>query len=312
MPRWRIYLGLSLAIIFWGASFIASKIALRAMVPASITVLRFGIGLSLITLILLFQGKGKLVKVKEIPMLVLLGFLGVAFHQWLQVTGLKTAAATTGSWIVAIIPVFVSILGWLVLKERIGKKRIIGIVIASLGALAVVSQGNPMNLISGDVGTVGDALFLLSAINWAIFTVLSRRVRSRDPGSGGEIPPSSDKQTSDQVNQPLNTMMFVMAFGWFFSLIWFAADGRISDFSNLTGEYLWAILFLGVASSGLAYIFWYQALGVVNATQTGVFLFFEPIVTALLAWPILGESMSSGAIVGGIAILFGVWVVNRS
>lgn len=312
MPRWRLYLGLSLTITFWGASFIASKIVLRVMAPASITVLRFGIGLSLIVVVLLVQGKGKVVKRNDLPMLALLGFLGVPFHQWLQVTGLKTAAATTGAWIVAIIPVFVAILGWLILKERMVKERVLGIFIASLGGLAVVSKGNPLDLFAGRTGTIGDALFLLSSINWAVFTVLSRRVLRREPLSTEGGRSSASNQTTDRVHQPLNTMMFVMAFGWFFSLIWFTADGRVSDFSNLTGEYLWAILFLGVACSGVGYIFWYQALGVVGATQTGVFLYFEPIVTALLAWPILGESMSLGAVVGGVAILFGVWHVNRN
>ena len=184
--------------------------------------------------------------------------------------------------------------------------------IATLGALIVVGQGNPLDLLFGRVGTVGDFLFLMSSINWAVFTVLSRRVLSREYGSGERGLSSSTDQAADRVHQPLNTMMFVMAFGWFFSLIWFTADGRVSDLSNLTGEYMWAILFLGIACSGLAYIFWYQALGVVDATQTGAFLYFEPIVTASLAWPILGESMSLGAITGGAAILLGVWVVNRN
>jgi len=43
----------------------------------------------------------------------------------------------------------------------------------------------------------------------------------------------------------------------------------------------------------------------------GVFLYFEPILTTLLAWPILGESMTNGATVGDAAILFRVWLVNR-
>jgi len=134
---------------FWGASFIATKIALRALMPASITVLRFGIGSLLIAVVLLFQGKGKFVKLKDLPMLALLGFLGVPFHQWLQVTGLKTASATVGSWIVATTPVFVAILGWLVLKEKFGQKRVLGIMIATLGALIVVGQGNPLDLLFG-------------------------------------------------------------------------------------------------------------------------------------------------------------------
>ena len=73
MTRWRIYLGLSLTIFFWGASFIASKVTLRALTPASITTLRFGIGLLLIIMVLVLQGKGRWITPKEITLLAILG-----------------------------------------------------------------------------------------------------------------------------------------------------------------------------------------------------------------------------------------------
>jgi drug/metabolite transporter (DMT)-like permease len=72
------------------------------------------------------------------------------------------------------------------------------------------------------------------------------------------------------------------------------------------------MLFLGIACSGLAYLFWYDALDVIDATQAGVFLYFGPLVTATLAWPILGETITVGAAIGGLAILIGVWLVERT
>ncbi len=50
----------------------------------------------------------------------------------------------------------------------------------------------------------------------------------------------------------------------------------------------------GVGCSGLAYLFWYDALDRIDATQAGVFLYFGPLVTALLAWPLLGEPDQRG------------------
>ena len=70
--------------------------------------------------------------------------------------------------------------------------------------------------------------------------------------------------------------------------------------------------FLGVGCSGLAYLFWYDTLDRIDATQAGVFLYFGPLVTALLAWPMLGEAISGPMVAGGAAILVGVWMVNRA
>ena len=308
MRSLAVYFGLFLTVTFWGASFVATKIALQIFMPATIVVLRFGIGLILIIAVVLLRRSWGYLKLKDLPMLALLGFLGVTFHQWLQVSGLKTAEATVGSWIVATIPVCVAILGRFLLKESLGGKRAVGIVVAFVGALIVVGKGKPFELFTGQAGTIGDFLFLLSSINWAIFTVLSRQILR---GSNSTNHEKAQTQV-DRTQEPLASMMVVLAFGWIFSLVWFALDGSMLDIDQLRGEGLWAILFLGIACSGLAYIFWYQALGVVDATQAGVFLYFEPIVTALIAWPMLGEKMTLSGIVGGVGILVGVWIVSRS
>ena len=50
---------------------------------------------------------------QDLAYFALLGFLGITFHQWLQSTGLETSAAATTAWIVATIPVFTALLGWL-------------------------------------------------------------------------------------------------------------------------------------------------------------------------------------------------------
>ena len=72
------------------------------------------------------------------------------------------------------------------------------------------------------------------------------------------------------------------------------------------------MVFLGVAASGLAYLFWYGALGVVDATEAGAFLYLEPLVTAVVAGPVLGERTTLVTALGGIAILLGVWLVGST
>jgi drug/metabolite transporter (DMT)-like permease len=62
----------------------------------------------------------------------------------------------------------------------------------------------------------------------------------------------------------------------------------------------------------LAYLFWYAALEVIDATQVGSFLYLEPVVTSLVAFPVLGEPISASLLGGGAAILLGLWAVNRA
>jgi drug/metabolite transporter (DMT)-like permease len=106
-------------------------------------------------------------------------------------------------------------------------------------------------------------------------------------------------------------MFYVMALGWLFtSAIYFAGQGSHA-IPHLTSEGLTAVLFLGLVCSGVAYIFWYDALEHAPASQVGVLLYLEPLFTVAVAASVLHEGIRFGTLIGGATILFGVWLVNR-
>ncbi len=201
MPKTKFlaYLEAVFAVVVWGGTFIATKIALQEVLPATIVWIRFAIGVVILGAAVLARKQFAIPERNDLAYLALLGFIGVTFHQWLQATGLQTAQATTTAWIVATTPVFIALLGWLVLKENFGLLRILGIALAAFGVLLIVSKGNLASLASGHFGTPGDFLIFISAINWAVYTVLSRRELGRHPAA--------------------RMMFYVMLFGWLFSTI---------------------------------------------------------------------------------------------
>ncbi len=280
------------SVVIWGGTFIATKIALQEASPATIVWIRFGIGVLILGATVAARKQFTLPERSDLAYLALLGFIGVTFHQWLQATGLQTAQATTTAWIIASTPVFISILGWLVLKEKMGWVRVGGIALAAIGVLLVVSKGNLGALFTGKEGTIGDLLVFISAPNWAVFSVLSRRELHRHPAA--------------------RMMFYVMLFGWLFTTIWIFGFGPgLSELSHLDAQGWAAILALGIFGSGLAYITYYDALQVLPASQLGAFLNIEPLVTTLLAAVMISEPITLITLVGGAVILFGVWMVNR-
>jgi len=301
--RFWTYAGLILTVIFWGASFVATKIVLLELTPATIIVIRFGVGFLVLLITVGLRQEIKPVHRQKLPFLALLGFLGITFHQWLQVTGLKSTAATITAWVVATIPVFVALLGWAILGERLTKQQVAGITLAAGGAVTVVSGGDLLALTTGRVGTMGDIMIAISAINWAVFTVLSKRALGM---------PSPDVSRDTVANgSPVTVMLYVMGFGLAFSMPWALVDGGWRALATISDQGWWALIFLGVACSGLAYLFWFKALDVMPVTQAAVFLYLEPLVTAVLAGPMLGESTTTITALGGAAILLGVWWVNQ-
>jgi len=146
------------AVIAWGVSFVATKIALRYISPVSVVWLRFLMGVIILGVAVVLRRQFALPDWKGLLYLAFLGFLGIAFHQWLQSTGLLTAQATTTSWIVATTPIFMALVGWLALREKLNWQQVVGIFLAACGVLLVVSNGDLRALATGDFGTVGDFL----------------------------------------------------------------------------------------------------------------------------------------------------------
>jgi drug/metabolite transporter (DMT)-like permease len=280
----------TLAVIFWGVSFVATKVAIQEVSPATVVWLRFAMGIFVLGLAVLLRRQFVLPARGDLPYFALLGFLGITFHQWLQSTGLQTAQATTTSWIVATTPIFMALLGWLILKERLLWLQILGIGVAFLGVLLVVTGGDLASLAHGKFGAYGDFLVMISAPNWALFSVLSRKGLQKHPAS--------------------LLVFYVMIFGWLFTSVLFLLGSGWMEIANLTWKGWLAIGFLGVFCSGISYVFWYDALAVLPVAQTGAFVYLEPFVTVIVAAFILNEPLLLASVLGGLAILAGVWLVQ--
>ncbi len=281
----------TLAVTFWGGSFIATKYALQDISPVSVVWMRFGIGFLILGVAVFARRQFSLPHKGELGYFILLGFIGITFHQWLQSTGLVTSQASTTAWIVATTPIFMALLGWLALKENLSARQVIGILLAAGGVLLVVSKGDLSALASGHFGEPGDLLILISAPNWAVFSVLSRRGLQRSSAT--------------------RMMFYVMGSGWLLTTILFLLGPGPAEIGQLTRNGWLGVLFLGIFCSGLAYIFWYDALQKMLVAQAGAFVYLEPFITVLFAALLLSEPLLAASLLGGAAILGGVWLVQQ-
>ena len=281
------------AVAAWGASFVATKIVLRDLPPVALIWARFALGIPLLGIIVLSRRQLRPIGARDLGYFLLLGFLGITFHQWLQSRALVTSQATTTGWIIATTPLSIAILGTVFLRERLGAWGVAGILIAAFGVLLVVARGDLHSIVVGHFGAPGDVLILISTVNWAVFSVISRDGLKRHPAA--------------------RMMFYVMLLGWLLITLLFAAQGGFQHtaWGALSGRGLAALLFLGLICSGVAYVFWYDALEGLPASRVGAFLYLEPLVTVVVAALLLGESIRVGTMVGGAIILGGLWLVNR-
>jgi drug/metabolite transporter (DMT)-like permease len=285
-------LGALLAIVFWGSGFVATKAALRDLSPLALVFARTVLGTLLLSGMLLLRRERVLPPRGSLLPLAAMGFVGIAFHQLLQARALMLTTAVNTGWLIGLIPVWSALLAAILGQERFGARKVVGLAVGFAGALLVVTRGRLDPGLVALPSTRGDLLVLASTVNWAVYSVIGH-------GTIRKLGPT--RATNGAML--LGCLMLVPIF---------VASGAASEYAHLSGPGLAALLFLGVACSGLGYLFWYGALERIEATRVAAVLYLEPLVTLATASVLLGEPVGVATLAGGGLVVGGVAIVQRS
>ncbi|QHE63684.1 EamA family transporter [Rossellomorea vietnamensis] len=278
----------TMSISFWGISFVSTKAVLGTLDPYTLLVLRFGIGALFLLMLLLLKGYRLPIPLKYVPHLIVLGVLGVFIHQVIQATALLNIDASSAGWMISFSPVFTVILSMMFLHEKMTLSKALGMITAITGVLMVTTAGSGQSI--GFTVNIGFLLMILSTLNWAVYSVLLKKLR---------------------IELPSLVITFYMSLLGFSLTIPFLIRNRgwegISQLSNVEWAHL---IFLGVFVSGVAYWYWAKALEVLDASKVSMFLYLEPVTTLIAAILLLQEKIFLISILGGVIIIIGVVIVN--
>lgn len=176
-PAWRVHLTLILVQVAFGGFHVVAKAVLGSLSPLALAAIRVGVATPVL-MALAWRRDRFLPARRDLPMLALLGGLGVLANQVLFITGLKFTTATNAGILMTSIPVFAAGAAALLGIERITVHRLVGIVLSVAGALVLVS---PFRFSAGRSGALGNGLILCNGLCYALFLVLQRPVLTRIP-----------------------------------------------------------------------------------------------------------------------------------
>lgn len=281
------------AIIFWGLSFIATKVALREVHPFTLLTLRFGMG-GLLLLLFQLQKDSRFLKKfnsKDWLSIIFLALIGVSAHTLLQTYGLLYTTAIHTGWLIAIMPICIAIAARFYLGEPITLKKLGGILLGFTGVFLIISKGVFSFSVFSLASTFGDFLILISALTWTAFTVGGRGFLLRFPSLAAITP--------------------IIILGSFITFPFTLLKWEWNHLFELSLAAWMSLLFLGIFCSGLAYLFWYSALEKKDSSIVGTYLYLEPLITLIGAYFLLNEEIQWMTLMGGGMILFGVYLASR-
>jgi drug/metabolite transporter (DMT)-like permease len=288
-PTLRAYLALALGAVCIGFSAIFTKWALvPGPVSAFYRVLIATVVLSVPYALHSLRARREAERPRMTPRImwgVALAALFFALDLGLWNTSLAFTSAANSTLLGNTSTVWVSIGAMLIFHESLKRRFWLGMFMAFAGAVIIVGRDafEHPNLGWGDLLAVGSSLF------YAGYLLSTQRVRQHV----GTLP----------------FMWLSSAVGTLFLFAYVLAVG-----SNLTGfsEDTWrALLALGIISHALGWMAINYSLGHLPAPIASVSLLSQPVITALLAVPLLAEPLSAYQIVGGLLVLLGIYIVNR-
>lgn len=279
--------GLSAAAI-WGGMYVVSKVVMAVVPPFILIVMRLVLGILTLAIIMVVRRGWKLTR-KQFWRIFAVGTVGYGISIGFQFVGTQLSTAANGALVTSATPAFVLLFGALLLSEKITPLRLLSLVIASAGVLAVI---DPRNAALSPSFFWGNLCLVAAALTWALYSVLIRKV-TRD----------TDVLTTTLVAFIGGLPICLPLGGWELAT---TGLGPISP-GTISG-----ILFLGIISTALAMYLWNNAFARLDAGAASLTFFAQPVVGTLLSVIFLKEQITPLFILGGVLIGAALLVSSRT
>jgi len=284
----HLQMGLS-AIIFttilWGLSFVSIKITVAVIPPMTLALLRFLIASGILLFLLKKVEPSARLNRKDIPSMAVSGLLGVTAYYYFQNNGVKMTTASAASMIIAIIPILTLIGDFLIFKTKLSLVKMLSVILSLGGVYLIVSAAPP----GSQDSLIGNLFMLGSALSWVAYTLITRPLSARY------------SQLAVVTYQTLFGTLALIPFVFFETWEWQLVNDLV----------ILHLIYLGVFCSALANYLYVYAMGELGVSRVSVFINFIPVVSVLSGLAFLHETVSELQILGGIVILFSVYLVNR-
>ena len=277
--------GLAAASI-WGGMYVVSKVVLEVVPPFSLLTTRLVLGAISLGIVMAFRKKVTLTR-QQFTQSFLVGFVGYGISLAFQFVGTKLSTASNGSLVTSATPAFVLLFAPFLLAERTTPRRIIALLVSTLGVVAVI---DPRTAELSPSLFWGNLSLLAAALTWALYSVLVRKVTR-----GADLLASSAIMLTGGIPSSL-------LFGW--------REIQTQGIGQVTPGIIAGILFLGIISTAIAMFLWNYAFAELPAAVASLTFFAQPVVGTILGALFLNEIISYLFIGGGVLIGIGLVIAS--
>ncbi len=281
-----IYTAIILSMVFWSFSYVWTNIALRSFTVITLLESRLLVATVVILLFGISTRQLQLPRREDIKWFLLLAIFEPFLYFIGETYGLKRISPTIASVMIATIPLFAPFSAYFILKEKISKANIAGIIVSFAGIVSIVTVSSDKATATDTTGVLLIALAVVSAICYA--TVL--------------------KKLSAHYNGiTLVTYQNIIGFFYFLPLFLGIEAPHLHEIVWRTDSIV-CMLLLALFASFIAFVLFAEAVRRIGVARSNVFCNLLPVLTAIFSALILHEVLPSQQIIGMVVVIAGLFV----
>ena len=284
-------LSLLLMALIWGVNYTSVKYGTGLLAPLAFNGVR--VTLAAVALVIVAQiatrwsraEAGGWPNRRDVIALLLLGTLGNGLYQILFVEGIARTRAGDAALLISASPAFIAIIGRLRGSEHVARRGVMGIALSIIG-MGLVVVGTTSTGGNEHATLTGDVLILVSSLCWSLYTVYLQPYTHRVGG--------------------LHLSAVTMV-GGMVPLVAVAAPSMLAtSWMHLPAMAWVSLTYSGIFALVIAYLFWYNGVRVLGPTRTAMYSNLQPVFAVIVAWLVLGETITGWQVAGAIAIITGL------
>lgn len=282
-------IGATIVSIIYGVTFTIAKDVMPLYIDAyGFILLRVGGSVLLFWLVWLFMPKEKLA-LSDFPRIIAAAFFGVAFNMLTFFKGLSLTSPISAAVIMVSTPMIVLTLSAIIMKERMQKRMVFGIILGLIGTAFLILYGKSIG--SATNAGLGNFLVLVNAISYGFYLIIVKKLM--------------DKYNAFTFVKWIYLFGFIMVlpFGW--------SQFQTVNWALVPMNICWKIVFVVIFSTFLTYLLNLLSMKELKPTTVAVFIYLQPLFATIFAISLGKDELSLVKIGSAVLIFVGVYLVTQ-
>lgn len=285
----KITISISFCVILWASAYVGIRIGLQSYSPGCLALFRYLIASCGMIVLYLFFSKRDKPQLKDLPLIFFMGATGFGIYNITLNYGELTVSAGITGFIIGQMPVVIAILAALLLKEKMTRLGILGMVICFLGiTLIAISHHSNTQQLTGSLD-LGIIYLIIATLCGAAYGISYKFLAHK--------------------YDPIALTAFAIWSGTLVLLLYTPTLSHEIKAASRTANL--AVVYLGIFPAVIGYLAYSYALRFMPVSRASSYLFVIPLITTLLGWLILDEIPTLLALLGGIIALLGAMITIK-